>query len=200
MTNEEHLFAILKRTFETLQAVYDSQKDCKNHNVPTPMSRIIFPNKRDLSQRVCEQELRFVFVEQFNKEINPEWDMYYSVETPTENTYSGFKEGNPKCDKNGRSAVIDLVIHDKTFKRIALIEFKAHDAKTEDYEKDFLKLKNEISECKFFVNILENVDSDTFKNIYNKIEKYLDCGIKFVFWSLGERSDVTKDIIDYKHK
>lgn len=198
MTNKEHIEAILNRTFWVIQAVYESQKEGDTVITSSEMSHIIFPKKREESPRVCEQELRFIFVEQLNKEIEQGWNMYYSVETPTECVYTGFKTGNPKCDEGGRSGAIDLVIHDKTSKRIALIEFKAHDAKIGDYKKDFCKLENEQSECKFFVNILENVTRSTFKSIHDKIKDYLKSGICFKFWSLGESKDVTKDIVDYK--
>ena len=78
------------------------------------------------------------------------------------------------------------------------MEFKAHDARTKDYKKDFCKLENEKSECRFFVNVLENVDGVTFKSIYEKIREHLNTGICFKFWSLGENKDVTKNIVDYK--
>ena len=167
MSTEKHVNAILDRTFKVLQAVYESQTETNSDFLPSRMSRIIFPKKRNTDKRVSEQELRFIFVEQLNEEIKQGWDVYYSVETPTKKDYSGFSKGKPECGKGGRSGSIDLVIHDNTSKRHALVEFKAHDAKVGDYEKDICKLENEESEYKFFVNVLENVDGGTFKNIFN---------------------------------
>lgn len=198
MSTEKHVTAILDRTFKVLQAVYESQTETNFDFSPSRMSRIIFPKKRKTEKRVSEQELRFIFVEQLNEEIKQGWDVYYSVETPTEETYSGFKDGNPKCDKDGRSAAIDLVIHDNTSKRIVLIEFKAHTAEEKDYKKDLCKLVCEEAECKFFVNVLENVTTKTYKSIQGKIKRYLNRDIKFVFWSLGENGNLTKEIVEYK--
>lgn len=198
MTIKEHVEAILNRSFKTLQAVYVSQKEGDANLRTSRLSRIIFPIKREESLRVCEQELRFVFVEQLNIEIEQGWDVFYSVETPTEYAYSGFSSGNPKCDINGRSGAFDLVIHDNALKRVALLEFKAHDAKKGDYKKDFCKLESEKRDCVFFVNILENVTKSTFRSVHEKIKDHLHGNICFRFWSLGLGKDVTKEIIEYK--
>ena len=60
----------------------------------TSLERLIFPNifpSKEISEkelekqfRISEQELRFLFVEEFLKDPN---NGYYSVETPTENKY-----------------------------------------------------------------------------------------------------------------
>lgn len=195
MTTEKHVKAILDRTFWILQSVYESQTETDTDFNPSRMSRIIFPKyKGEKGRRICEQELRFVFVEQLNEEIKQGWDVFYSVETPTDNAYS-FSNGEPKCTEDGRSGATDLVIHDNTSKRIVLLEFKA---KTKECEKDLYKLANEEIDHKYFVNMLENVDQDTFNSLHEKIEKHLSHDIKFAFWSLGEKRDVTKEVIEYK--
>ena len=51
--------------------------------------QMIYPNLSTGEMRISEQELRFVFVEEFKKE-HP--NLFYSVETPTENKYK-FKGG-----------------------------------------------------------------------------------------------------------
>lgn len=198
MTNEEHVLAILDRTFKVLHAVYKSQSETVGDFRPLRMNRIIFPKNRKLSQRVSEQELRFTFVEQLYEEIRQGWDVFYSVETPTLKEYSGFSKGKPECGKGGRSGAIDLVIHDNKSRRLVIIEFKAHTAEEKDYKKDLYKLVCENAECKFFVNILKNVKSTTCKSIHDKIETYIESDIKYVFWSLTKNRDVTKDIIEYK--
>lgn len=49
---------------------------------------------RNGETRISEQELRFIFVEQFNKYCkNNSWNAYYSVETPTEEKYILVKKG-----------------------------------------------------------------------------------------------------------
>ena len=76
---------------------------------------------RNGETRISEQELRFIFVEQFNKYCNENnsWNAYYSVETPTEEKYIFSKKGDENCPhkvdgevNGGQSAMIDLSIHD----------------------------------------------------------------------------------------
>lgn len=174
MKDSDHIEAVIKRTFETLQNVYDSQQEIFNGpKLVDAGSRLLFPRKRKEITRISEQELRFVFVEQLNKEIQTGWDVYYSVETPTVGGYVDFSTESPKRDdKKGRSGCIDMVIHDSTGKRICMIEFKANNPKPSDYAKDFCKLNNEGIDYGYFLQIVENYESDTKSNIENKIESY----------------------------
>ncbi len=58
---KQGLEEIIRRTFEVIDNVYSVNKDKKNYN-----SRLIFPKYRNKNNiRVSEQELRFVFVDQF---------------------------------------------------------------------------------------------------------------------------------------
>ena len=106
-TSKEHIEEIIGKTFKAIQDAYKYQKESYpnlNDAKREKLSRIVFPRKRKEPIRVSEQELRFVFVEQLNKEISEGWDVYYSVETPTQDTYSGFSKGeSPKQDDDGRS-------------------------------------------------------------------------------------------------
>lgn len=168
---KDHMEAVISQTFETLQKVYDSQRETFNGPQQGETgSRLLFPCMRDKSTRVSEQELRFVFVEQLNKEIQKGWDVHYSVETPTVGGYMDFSTASPKRDdKNGRSGCIDMVIHDSTGKRICLIEFKANNPQIADYAKDFCKLNNEGVDYGYFLQIVENTNSSTKGNIENKV-------------------------------
>ena len=98
MTDKEHvkkhIKEILDRTFEVIKNVYDTQKEEKGNsgNFCESGSRILFPKYseqyRNGETRISEQELRFIFVEQFNKYCQDKlWNVYYSVETPTEEKY-----------------------------------------------------------------------------------------------------------------
>ena len=171
---KKHMEAVIKQTFETLQKVYDAQQDGFNAAKSSNSgSRLVFPQKRDNSMRISEQELRFIFVEQLNKAIQTGWDVYYSIETPTVGGYMNFSTTSPKRDdKNGRSGCIDMVIHDSTGKRICLIEFKANNPKTADYAKDFCKLNNEGVDYGYFLQILENTNSSTIGNIEKKVNPH----------------------------
>ena len=164
MTDEDHIKKVIKRTFNVIKEVYKSQKEGKEP-IGVSDSRIIFPQKRNEETRVSEQELRFIFVEQLNKYLQSqegrEWNIYYSVETPTYHAYRGFKSGNPgvaDIDENARSGNIDLCIHNKKGKRICLIEFKALNPIAADYSKDFCKLieeaKGDKEVLRFFYKLL----------------------------------------------
>ena len=133
--------------------------------------------------------MRFIFVEQFNKPDKAKKNgLFYSIETPTGNFYdfNGVPHVVERKDHDikkgqkgaGRSANIDLVIYQKkddTIKRIALIEFKAHNPDEKDYRKDICKLINEESESdclKYFIQIINNgSDFNDFRNLELKGHK-----------------------------
>ena len=193
MEIKTHINHIIDATFKVLQDVYENQRENGIARRENPQSRILFPLKRDCkSIRISEQEMRFIFVEQLYKEIKNGWDVYYSVETPTLDTYN-FKE-EPKHDPDGQSANVDLIIFNKQFQRIAMIEFKANNPKVRDYKKDFVKLNNkkegEFVE-RFFIEIIKNDDKRTLNNIRGKI-----LGNEAIFrcWSLekGREIEITK--------
>ena len=191
MNDEQHLENVVKRSFEVLRKVYQTQKEnAPQDNNNETGSRIIFPKKRDKTTRISEQELRFVFVEQLNNEIKGDgncgekWDVYYSVETPTSEKY-GFTSPSKE------SGNIDLVIHDAAkFRRIALIEFKANNRKAKEYQKDFEKLTNEKKgEWRWFIQIVENFDSGTEANITGKLNDRSKWGsdrVRFSCFSLNK--------------
>lgn len=197
MNNQEHIEKVITNTFAVIQEVYDYQK--KGGEVfltSSKRSRLIFPEKRDGTLRISEQELRFIFVEQLNQEINTGWNVFYSVETPTSDTYCF--DGIPRPDETGRSAQFDLVIHDENFKRIALIEFKANNADEHDHYKDFVKLNNSIESdentLRYLIEILKNADQGTLKSLHDKTKGNEDI---FRCYSLDKGSEITKAILSY---
>jgi hypothetical protein len=178
MTDKEHIENVILRTFDILKEVYNNQQELEppKQTNKKSRSRILFPMKRGEygknrnktnkpGVRISEQELRFIFVEQLNIEIGSNgsnWDVYYSVETPTIKKYY-FKKNPPRCDKDGQSANFDLVIHNSFFERIALIEFKANNPDIHDYQKDFVKLTNKDEKgeknndiLRYFIQFVEN--------------------------------------------
>ena len=212
---------ITKKTFEVIKKVYDHHNEYVDSQMePTTTkdmtssdvgSRIIFPRyyihkkggekeKRKDYNRISEQELRFIFVEQLNKYADQNnIDIYYSVEAPTKNAYIFSSENNdaPKVDnENGISARTDLVIYKKdgtSFTKIALIEFKALNPDIINYEKDFCKLNEEDCKSKYFIQIIKNYNARTIESIRKKI-KSKDKGIIYKCYCLDKGEDITTEI------
>lgn len=184
MSNKEHIEKIIENTFRIIREVYQYQKENVKENkeaiLSKPESRIIFPMKRNETTRVSEQELKQIFIEQLNNEINnvmEPWNVYYSVETPTKCTHR-FQQ----TEGSKKSARFDLTIHDENFKRIALIEFKSNNQG--NHEKDILKLKDEVAISKnenitdkneeellrYFIEMVRNADKGTIDSLRQKMK------------------------------
>lgn len=169
--DKEFFFSILKNTADALHIAYkcnqENKCDQKSNYEFDQSCRLVFPKKRDGSSRISEQELRFEFIHQLLKKNQDRY--WYSIETPTGKSYSGFVTGQPVQDDNGQSGEFDLSIFDKKGERITLVEFKAHNPKPADYQKDLLKMNTEGKNtvC-YFIQLLKSVNSGTFKNIINK--------------------------------
>lgn len=196
-SNKDCIEKIIGNTFNAIQDAYcyqaENAPELDNPN-RQKLSRVVFPQKRDETKRISEQELRLVFVEQLNKAIYEGWDVYYSVETPTRDTFSGFSNGEtPKQDEKGRSGIFDLVIFNNQLMRIALIEFKANNASDNEHMKDFVKLSNpkEGDALRYFIEIVKSYDNGTLSSLRSKTEGY-----EFMFrcWSLEEGKEITKEI------
>lgn len=180
-TVKDRIIEILDRTFSVIDnCYYNNDEASSKADFSKAGSRLIFPcysiKYRNGERRISEQELRFVFIEQFNEYcLNEGWDAYYSVETPTEWKYkfSGEKSPHKTQDGSGQSAMIDVCIHDNLGKRICLIEFKAGNPDAFCYVKDFVKLNEEEGLC-FFVQLLERQDKDTTCSILEKITDSLN--------------------------
>ena len=205
---------ITKKTFEVIKKVYDHHNEINTTKDMTSSdvgSRIIFPKyhihkkekeKRKDYNRISEQELRFIFVEQLNKYADQNnIDIYYSVEAPTKNAYIFSSENNdaPKVDnENGISARTDLVIYKKdgtSFIKIALIEFKALNPDIINYEKDFCKLNEDEEDCKskYFIQIIKNYNARTIESIRKKI-KSKGNNIIYKCYCLDKGEDITTEI------
>lgn len=182
---KKHIDVIIKNTFNTISEVYRTQME--NQKIGTynnNSSRIIFPLKRESKDkkeefRISEQELRFVFVEEFNKYCPKNWDAYYSVETPTSKRYDFSNKKNP-CkvdDSEGQSAMVDFSIFLKEqdkLTRVALIEFKALNPDKQSYMKDYVKLLNEDQKFVYFIMIVKSANDRTIKSIAEKIKASYD--------------------------
>lgn len=212
--HKKNIESVIENTFNVIQNVYENQQENqqgKGDYKGSSGSRILFPKKSNGETRISEQELRFIFVEQLNKKIGDgtDWDVYYSVETPTIDKYrfSGVNDplkGDGLNDLNGQSANFDLVIHDNEFKRIALIEFKANNASEHEHLKDLKKLTNpkeyDNNIPTYFIEILKGADRGTIKSLHDKMERKEQ--VNFRCWALERKGDhdITSNIIEYPNK
>lgn len=183
---KDKIAEVLDRTFQVLDKCYVYNDEATGKaNLQASGSRLIFPcyskTFRNGDRRISEQELRFVFIEQFNQYCDETgWNAYYSVETPTEWKYRFSGEAKPHKteDNDGQSAMVDVCIHDNQGSRVCLIEFKAGNPEEFCYIKDLVKLKEE-GQLGFFVQLLEKQNSATWPSIIGKIESDLN-GINYV--------------------
>ena len=210
---KKHIDVIIENTFNTISEVYRTQME--NQKIGTynnNSSRIIFPLKRESKDkkevfRISEQELRFVFVEEFNKYCSKNWDAYYSVETPTSKRYDFSNKEMPcKVDyPNGQSAMVDFSIFLKEqdkLTRVALIEFKALNPDKQSYMKDYVKLLNEDQKFVYFIMIVKSANDRTIKSIAEKIKaSYDNAGldtekkVEFRCLDLGTGKEISKIIL-----
>lgn len=131
--------------------------------------QLIFPQKvqakgTDIKDRISEQELRLLFIEEFKKANE---DLFYSVETPTANKYSfGKKYESIKPYIDGQSALLDMCVFERKshmYNRVLNIEFKHKNARIEMIGKDILKLMHEEQDGAF-IHLLKNTNSGTLRN------------------------------------
>ena len=179
--------------------------------------RLIFPNifptekegktftKEELLKysRISEQELRFLFVEEFLKE--PSNDFFYSVETPTEFKYKlGDNFESIGCGV-GRSASIDMSIYkrddNEKYNRLLNIEFKNQNSSKFSIGKDILKLMHEKQNGAFII-LLKNTDEGTLINkgetgILNKLFKSFE---KFNDYWQGDNKIIQLIILSLEQK
>ena len=206
---------VTMNTFESLNQCY-TNRETKNGCSPNRKgseSNLIFPMYSDGRPRISEQELRFVFIEEFNKYVNngkTEWS--YSIETPTMGKYVFTDSTGKKTPRIadvrdhengiGQSALFDMVIYDKNGKRVSLIEFKALNPDKECYKKDFVKLNNDEegdnTVCRYFIMIVQNYTKRTIESISEKIRNRGK--VQFQCYSLQKKRIITDDILNHVNK
>lgn len=129
--------------------------------------QLIFPfkiQKKVNVDRLSEQELRFLFVEEFKKAFP---DLFYSVETPTVEKYFIGKEYQKMTpSEKGQSALLDMCIFkrkDEVYSRILNVEFKHKNRSIKQIAKDILKLIHEEQDGAF-IHLLNSTDRGTLVN------------------------------------
>lgn len=145
----------------------DYEKDGGNSN-----RQLIFPKKTQAKgdeNRVSEQELRLLFIEEFKNEYP---SLFYSIETPTFEKYCFSKAG--KINAKSQSALHDMCIWEREcpgkYRRKLNIEFKHKNTDIKHIEKDIHKLIQE-KEDGVFIHLLDNTDGRTLCSVLEKYEK-----------------------------
>lgn len=138
--------------------------------------QLIFPLKiqaqgKTLKNRVSEQELRLLFIEEFKIKYP---NLFYSIETPTVGKFRvGKKYDTIRTDLEGQSASHDMCVFDRVsdkYKRILNIEFKHRNSDIKNTGKDILKLMKEEQDG-VFIHLLENTNSRTLISVFKKLYK-----------------------------
>lgn len=167
MELRNHIEAIIKETFDIIDNLYKENQEIGNGIFNSGSSRLVFPKYRNKDKiRVSEQELRFLFVELFNKYCtDKELNLFYSIETPSEEPYDFGATPKKHCiAPEGESAQFDMVIFNESKERVCLIEFKNNSNDAGEHEKDFLKLsvegKGKEKLC-YFISLAESSDNGT---------------------------------------
>lgn len=165
--------------------------DYEKHNENNGYSseQLIFPVKiqregKKYVDRISEQELRLLFIEEFKKEYV---NLFYSIETPTKSKYSfGKSDEDITSGIDGQSALIDMCVFERIstkYKRVLNIEFKNKNNAYKNIKKDILKLITENTDG-VFIHLLKNTDNGSFCNDKNTgvFDKYRES-----FTSLKEK-------------
>lgn len=164
---------VLTNTFKNLQSVYSCNE--VGNDVQLFIADKI---------RICEQDLRFTFIETFLK--TPEFSSFsYSVEVPTKNKYN-FKGEDPCLDEQGKRGNIDLVIY-KDGSPVVYIEFKSNNPIKKNYTKDLLKLKYETTDkiLGYLICVYRNSGDATIDNIRKKLGEDLGTQTHYIGYSLN---------------
>ena len=154
--------------------------------------RLIFPKERKKNiKRISEQEARILYCNILNN-----LNYFYSIETPTENTFK-------RTAHRPLSALFDLTLYtyDSKFNRKVNVEFKAKSVGPESIRKDIEKI---IIEKKIgnWVHILKNIDRATLSLLFDKfigpISKYFmqinNVSILFCFCILEKEFSLVKHL------
>ena len=130
-TLKEIIDGIIEDAFNRINYAYQYHREGIHKNVEPQngniITRLVFPkysdkenqeksnshdnhdNSQEVRTRISEQELRFAFVEAFNASDDVKnQKLFYSIETPTKEKYSGFSPSNkekvkPDFDPDGQS-------------------------------------------------------------------------------------------------
>ena len=139
--------------------------DRKTMRVTPSASRLVYPQHRDGSIRISEQEARIIYCSVLNEQSK----YWYSVETPTEKEYSF--EGSKEL--SARSDISLYTFSDELgFSKQVNVEFKAHNPPPESIAKDVEKIINEGLVGNWF-HVLADVDKRTLPALFEKFSRAL---------------------------
>ena len=148
--------------------------------------KLIYPYRRVKEGnpiiRHSEQEFKQLFIDAFTHADETK-GLAYSVETPTRKGYLFKDKSRMVFDKEGgTSGNFDLCIHqhkDGAWRRLHLIEFKAHNVPQEDIETNLFKLakdcpEDSFNEMNYFIQVIYSANSGTISNLQGKYKELKD--------------------------
>jgi hypothetical protein len=145
---DQYLEDLMNRVCTDLARMYRSEE-------PSEYG-LIFPNKRDGTVRISEQEAKLLFIQHLTMDRR----FLFSVETPTVETYQ--QKGTTPM-----SARVDLTLFGPDRKPVAHIELKAHNCTVEAVRKDLEKLLREKTAGMWF-HTLQQADRRTLAALSGK--------------------------------
>lgn len=151
----DDLFEINRRLCFNLWSITDvTQK-------PQGLSpRLILPQKRNQEIRISEQEARFLFCGLLNS-----LNYFFSVETPTTEEYQ--QTGQTALSARSDVSLYVSANDDRPFRKVANVEFKAHNPPQAQIRKDVEKLIKE-NLVGNWIHTLKNSDAQTLPKLFDK--------------------------------
>ncbi len=122
---EAYLESLVVKVAHDLISIYSRANQASEYG-------LVFPQKRDGSTRISEQEAKHLFLQHLKADMR----FRYSVETPTTQTYR-------QKGASDMSARIDLTLVGHSAEPCVNVEFKAHNCGIENIRKDLEKLVRE---------------------------------------------------------
>jgi hypothetical protein len=146
-----------------LEIVQESSKELLKiyHNKSNRETNLIFPKYTKGQDRISEQEFRFTFIH-FLKPSKA-FNLFFSVETPTEKKYKFSKDA-----KGERSASSDLSFYNGEDK-VMNIEFKANPTAQYSINKDIQKLTTENINGAW-IHLIDGEDKGTIERLFEKFK------------------------------
>ena len=149
---------VMEATQRMCRTVFESLRSAYHKRSGRP--KLIFPNRRDRTKRVSEQESKILITQLLENH-----GYYYSIETPTDEEYT-------QTGQRSRSARVDVTVYGESDdeERHVNIELKSRTPGVESFRKDFEKLLREKVAGLWF-HTLKDANDGTWQTIEDNMGK-----------------------------